>query len=126
MKDLESRFGNLSSSRLYRLQERRPNTFQEPDIGIAEYFTKVKSLWKEMDDLRALLMCNCHPNTNFIKIQQDLRIMTFLMKLDPQYHHVIVRVKVNRINSHKYAFRSTHRTLNQTTSRTDGVLVIKK
>ena len=83
--DLEGRFGSPSSSQKYRLQERLLYTSQEPGMSVSEYFTKVKSLWDEMDDLRPLPICHCHPTTNFTKIQQDLRIMTFLMRLDPQY-----------------------------------------
>ena len=86
--DLKERFGNPSSSQLNRLHERLFNTNEEPRMSISDYFTKVKSLWDEMDDLRPVPTCNCHPDINFIKIQQDLRIMTFLMKIDYQYHQV--------------------------------------
>lgn len=70
---------------MYRLQEELLNTNQEPGMSVAEYFTKVNSLWDEIDDLRPLPACMCNPTHNFIKIQQDQRILTFLMKLDPQY-----------------------------------------
>lgn len=63
-RDLETRFGSPSTSQLYRLQEKVLNTIQEPDMTIAEYFTKVKSLWDEMDDLRPLPVCSCHPETS--------------------------------------------------------------
>ena len=43
-RDLETRFGSPSTSQLYRLQEKVLNTVQEPDMIIAEYFSKVKSL----------------------------------------------------------------------------------
>lgn len=78
---------NPSCSHIW-LQERLLNTIQEPRMTIVEYFTKVKSLCDEIDDLRPLPQCNCHPTTNFVKIQQDQRLMTFLMKLDPQFHQV--------------------------------------
>lgn len=56
-------------------------------MSVAEYFTRVKSLWDEIDDLRPLPTCTCTTN-NFLKIQQDQRVMAFLMKLDPQFHQV--------------------------------------
>lgn len=86
--DLEGRYGTPSTSQMYRLQETLLNTIQEPGMSIANYFTRVKSLWDEIDDLKPLPSCNCHPNANFVKMQQDQRIMTFLMKLDPQFNQV--------------------------------------
>ena len=73
---------------MYRLQERLLNTCQKPNMSVAEYFTRVKSSWDEIDDLRPLPVCTCNPTNNFLKIQQDQRIMTFLMKLDPQFNQV--------------------------------------
>ncbi|XP_057530017.1 uncharacterized protein LOC130808576 [Amaranthus tricolor] len=67
--DLECRYGNPSSSQIYRLQEQLLNTSQESNMSVAEYFTKVKSLWNEIGDLKPLLLCTCNPTTNFIKIQ---------------------------------------------------------
>ena len=71
-----------------RPQEQLLNTNQEPGMRIAEYFTKVKSSWDEIDDLRPLLVCVCNLNNNVIKIQQDQIILTFLMKLDQEYSQV--------------------------------------
>lgn len=62
-KDLDARFGTLTSSQMNRLQEKLLNTSQEPRMTIAKYFTRVKSLWDEIDDLRPL------PNAIAIKIQ---------------------------------------------------------
>ena len=75
--DLEARFGNPLSSQIYRLQEQLITVFHEPNMSIAEYFTIVKSLWDEIDDLHPLLVCTCNPTTNFQKLQQDQRIMMF-------------------------------------------------
>ncbi|CAO2832574.1 unnamed protein product [Amaranthus hypochondriacus] len=86
--DFEGRFGNPFSSQMYRFIEQLLNKTQEPELSIAEYFTKVKSLWDEIDDLRPLPTCIWNPTNNFIKIQQDQRILTFLMKLDQEYSQV--------------------------------------
>ena len=69
--DLQGRYGTPSTSQMYRLQEKLINTTQELGMSIAEYFTRVKSLWDAIDDLRPLPSCNCHPNTDFVKIQQE-------------------------------------------------------
>ena len=86
--DFEGRIGKTSSSQIYSLQERLANTFQEPNRTLATYFNRVKALWDELDDLSPLTMYNCSPATNFFKVQQDQRIMHFLMKLDKQYSQV--------------------------------------
>lgn len=94
--DLEGRYGNPSSSQMYRLQEQLLNTNQEPGMSIAEYFTKVKSLWDELDDLRPLPVCVCNTSNNLLKIQQGQRVLTFLMKLDPDYNQVRSTLLMNK------------------------------
>ena len=86
--DLNGRFGKTSSSQIYCLQEKLLNSFQEPGMSLATYFTRVKALWDELDDLSPLVICNCNSPTNFFKLQQDQRVMHFLMKLDKQYSQV--------------------------------------
>ncbi|XP_057526482.1 uncharacterized protein LOC130805716 [Amaranthus tricolor] len=93
-KDLEGR--TPSSSHMYRLQEKPLNTTHGPEMTIVEYFTKVKSLWDEIDDLRPLPLCNCHPTTNFVMIPQDQRLITFHMKLDPQNSQVRTNVLLRK------------------------------
>ena len=70
-KDLEGRFETPSSSYMFRLLEKLLNNTQESGTTIVDFFTKVKSLRDEIDDLGPLPFCNCHPTTNFVKIQQD-------------------------------------------------------
>lgn len=94
--DLGGRFGNPFSSQLYRLQEQLLNTVQEHGMSISEYFTKVKSLWDEIDDLRPLPICTCNPSVSFTKIQQDQRILTFLMKLDQDYSQIRSSLLMNK------------------------------
>ena len=57
--DLEGRFGKTSASQIYYLQEKLLNTYQEPGITLATYFTRVKALWDEINDLSPLIICNC-------------------------------------------------------------------
>lgn len=66
-------------------------------MSIADYFTRVKSLWDEIDDLRPIPTCVCNPNVNFLKIQQEQRILTFLMKLDQDYSQVRSNLLMNKV-----------------------------
>lgn len=59
-------------------------------MSIAEYFTKVKSIWDEIDSLSPTPVCECsgcsYGLTNkVLKLQQDQQLMIFLMKVDEQY-----------------------------------------
>lgn len=51
--------GTLSSSHIYRPQEKLLNTIEEPDMSISNYFTKVKSLWDNINDLPKSHMTQC-------------------------------------------------------------------
>ena len=63
--DLEGQFEKTYPSQINYLQEKILNTFQEPDMSLATYFTRVKAIWDELDDLSPLVVCNCIPQTNF-------------------------------------------------------------
>lgn len=59
-------------------------------MNITEYYTKVKSVWDEIDSLNPLPTCVCNGCTctltkKVLKLQQDQHLMSFLMKVDDQY-----------------------------------------
>lgn len=62
----------------------------ESNMSIADYFTKVKSIWDELDSLTPLPVCECQGcscglTKKVLKLQQDQRLISFLMKVDEQY-----------------------------------------
>ena len=57
--DLEKRYGKSSSAQLYSLQEELANLNQTSSKTIADYFTRVKSLWDEIDHINPLPTCAC-------------------------------------------------------------------
>ena len=74
-------------AQLYSLYEELANISQQLHQHIADYFTCMKTLWDKLDHLNPLPMCKCNGcvcglTKQFLKIQQDQRIMNFLMKLD--------------------------------------------
>ena len=96
-KDLEDRFGQSSYSQLYALQEELAALTQTNGMLVAEYFTKAKSLWDEFDNLSPILTCtckncSCNLTKDMLKVQQDRRIMQFLMKLNPKYNQVRINI----------------------------------
>lgn len=88
--DLEERFGVSTSAQIYSLHEELSNVSQEANMSITEYFTKVKSIWDKLDNLSPLPTCvyngcSCGLTKKVLKLQQDQRLMSFLMKVDEQY-----------------------------------------
>ncbi|CAO2834773.1 unnamed protein product [Amaranthus hypochondriacus] len=88
--DLEERFGKSSSAQLYSLQEELSNLNQTGSMSVADYFTRSKSLWDEIDHLDPLPVCTCNGYSctltkKILKNQQDQRLIHFLMRLDDQF-----------------------------------------
>ncbi|XP_074352988.1 uncharacterized protein LOC141692148 [Apium graveolens] len=87
--DLEERFGQVSSAQLYALEQ---EVFQisQDTFSISEYYTQLKRIWDEIDNLKPLPKCECaHCNCNMtqkvLKLQQDQRLMIFLMKMSNEF-----------------------------------------
>ncbi|XP_021713603.1 uncharacterized protein LOC110681785 [Chenopodium quinoa] len=90
--DLEERFGHASSAQLYALQQEISGAEQDT-MSISEYYNHLKKLWDELDNLCPLPTCACNNCTcsltqKYIKLQQDQRLMVFLMKLTNKYANV--------------------------------------
>ena len=66
-------------------------------MSITKYYTKVKSVWDEIDNFNPLPICTCNGcscglTKKVLKLQQDQRLMSFLMKVDDQYSQVKTNV----------------------------------
>lgn len=57
--ELGERYGQSSNAQLFSLQEELNNLVQTPTMKIAEFFTKIKTLWDELDGLNPLPTCSC-------------------------------------------------------------------
>ena len=75
-----------SLAHLYSLHEKLFNLEHIEGMTVAEFFTQVKTIWDEMDNLISIPICNCcskcEINKEVIKIQTNQRILHFLMKID--------------------------------------------
>ena len=90
--NLEQRFGQSSSAQLVTVYEAINKAAQTPNMSIEEFFTKMKSLWDEVDALDPVAVCSCTGCTcelsqKTIKGQEGRRLIQFLMKLDAKYQH---------------------------------------
>lgn len=57
--ELHERYGRSSNAQLYSLQEELGKLTQDPDETIADFYTKFKTIWDELDHLNPLPSCSC-------------------------------------------------------------------
>ena len=86
---MEERYGQTSSTQLFAVQEEIADIQQEDD-NVAEFYSKIRVLWDELDDICPFPECECNRCTcnltaKFLIILQDQRLIQFLMKLNDEY-----------------------------------------
>ncbi|CAO2830744.1 unnamed protein product [Amaranthus hypochondriacus] len=91
--ELEERCGQSSAAQLFAIQEEINNISQSSEGSVPEFYTKIKSLWDELDNLDPLPTCSCNNcacnvTTKLYKMQQKQRLIHFLMKLESKYSQV--------------------------------------
>ncbi|CAO2822827.1 unnamed protein product [Amaranthus hypochondriacus] len=91
-KELEERFGQPSFAHLYSLQEKLSKIEHQAGMSIADFFTQIKGIWDEMDNVISLPTCTCCNkcvlNKQILEMQSAQRILHFLMKIDSRFEHV--------------------------------------
>ncbi|XP_057545820.1 uncharacterized protein LOC130824819 [Amaranthus tricolor] len=90
--NLGDRFGQSSSTQLYHIQDDLASLTQY-GISIADYYTKAKALWNELDNVDSLSICCCNGckcDTTKINLKQlqNRRITYFLIKLDDHFSQI--------------------------------------
>ncbi|GJX56459.1 ribonuclease H-like domain-containing protein [Tanacetum coccineum] len=63
------------------------NTLNQNGSFIADYYHKLNALWKQFDALIELPRCTCHAD-DFMKHNQLMKLMQFLMGLDDSYMQI--------------------------------------
>ncbi|XP_015159744.1 uncharacterized protein [Solanum tuberosum] len=86
--DLEDRFGQANGAKLFQLQKDLSVVVQG-NSSISAYFTKLKSLWDELDALNTFAACSCDcicgAKEKGVKAHQDERLLQFLMGLNETF-----------------------------------------
>ncbi|XP_071721777.1 uncharacterized protein [Rutidosis leptorrhynchoides] len=89
-KDLQARFFKTDFSRISDVHE-EIFTLKQGDLNISDYYTKMRVLWDEFDDLRPILECECaiKYECKALKVIADYyendKIIRFLKGLNPVY-----------------------------------------
>lgn len=82
---------------MFSLQEKSNALTQTPEMGIFEFFTKINTLWDEFDELNhvptcscpVVASCTCEVAKKCFKMQQNLKVISFLMK--PQAYRILLQ-----------------------------------
>lgn len=91
-KDLEDRFGFASITQVYTL-EQKISEISQGTQSISEFYTSIKSVWDNLDDIHPMIYCNCgkcscEVNSKLLQKQQQQRLLQFLLKLNDQFSAV--------------------------------------
>nr|XP_009608393.1 uncharacterized protein LOC104102399 [Nicotiana tomentosiformis] len=83
--DLEDRFGQANRAKLFQLQKELSSVVHG-NSSVSTYFTKMKSLWDELDALNTFSVCvcecECWAKVKSLKAHQDERLLQFLIGLN--------------------------------------------
>ncbi|XP_076931965.1 uncharacterized protein LOC143597321 [Bidens hawaiensis] len=87
--DLKERFGNTSAPRAYELKQSLMTTKQE-GVSVSAYFTKLRSLWDEIQLVFPIPTCNCKGcsceiGKQLYDFKQKEKLYEFLLGLDVEY-----------------------------------------
>jgi len=89
--ELTDRFGQSNGPLLYQLEKEISELYQGND-SVAIYYTKMKRLWDELDDMSEVPICACATTCKAIKktmeIPERQRLMHFLMHLNENYEAI--------------------------------------
>ena len=93
--ELTDRFGQSNGPLLYQLEKEVSELYQGND-SVAVYYTKLKCLWDEIDDISEVPACVCDTTCKAIKKTMELaerqRLMHFLMHLNENYEAIRGRI----------------------------------
>ncbi|XP_061337323.1 uncharacterized protein LOC133284338 [Gastrolobium bilobum] len=86
-KDLQERFSQTDVFRIADLQEEIQRLHQG-ESSVGDFFTQLKTLWDELDNLQPLPNCVCSASDKLKKCRERDQVIRFLKGLNDQYSHV--------------------------------------
>ncbi|XP_057517981.1 uncharacterized protein LOC130798903 [Amaranthus tricolor] len=91
-KELKNRFSQSNGPKILQI-DKELNSFEQGNLSIAEYFTKLKSLWDAYDSLVKIpkcscALCTCDVNGSIVELIKNQRLYKFLMGLNGAYKTV--------------------------------------
>lgn len=94
--DITERYGQNNGPLVYQL-EQEVNQISQGSLSIAEYFSKLKKVWEELDSInpppiRQCTGCTCGLNEKIQQREERAKIIQFLMKLNENYEYIISQI----------------------------------
>ncbi|XP_074351993.1 uncharacterized protein LOC141691152 [Apium graveolens] len=133
-RDLEERFGYASMPQISSLEQKLVDLHQE-QLSVSEFYTKLKTIWDSLDDAYPLPTCTCEKCScnltgRIQKIQQEQRVLQFLMKLNDNFSAVRgnILMMTPMLNvTHAYrlvAQEENHKEMSQQVTQTDTLAFV--
>ncbi|CAO2826054.1 unnamed protein product [Amaranthus hypochondriacus] len=97
--ELQERYGQFDGPLIYQLRK-EINGLQQENMSVATYYGKMKKLWDELYNLRAIPVCSCgiisSCTCNFVNKVNDLesedKLMQFLLGLNSGFDSTITNI----------------------------------
>ncbi|XP_010313856.1 uncharacterized protein [Solanum lycopersicum] len=83
--ELFERFNKIDGSKTYNLHK-EIETLSRSTSTVSAYFSRLKNLWEEFEDLIPNPGCNCEKPKDFVVHLQKLKLFQFLMDLNDSYN----------------------------------------
>ncbi|XP_074322741.1 uncharacterized protein LOC141703761 [Apium graveolens] len=134
--ELEERFGYTSMTQVYSLEQQLAELSQGSN-NISEFFTKIKMIWDAVNDANPFptctcLKCTCNLEHRVYQMQQDQRMIQFIMKLNEEFASVRGNILMqypmpNIANAYRlFAQEEIHKELSSVTSQTESLACFSK
>ncbi|XP_015072753.1 uncharacterized protein LOC107016969 [Solanum pennellii] len=86
--ELKDRYDQTNGAKLYQIQK-EINDLSRGSLDITSYYTKMKKLWEELNNLcvknQCSCLCTCGAKDTVYKAEQDRRLIQFLVGLNEAY-----------------------------------------
>ncbi|KAF7143763.1 hypothetical protein RHSIM_Rhsim05G0166600 [Rhododendron simsii] len=83
--DLSDRFLQSNAPQIYQLTVQSISALKQEELSVSAYFTKLKSLWDELNSLQVFQPCTCGSGKFFSERLQQYRAMEFLQGLHDRF-----------------------------------------
>jgi hypothetical protein len=89
--DLKERFAQGNGPRVFEIHKAISSLTQD-QCNVSAYFTKLKSLWDELNNYRSFPACSCGALKILIDNKQHENVMQFLMGLNDSFPNVRAQI----------------------------------
>uniref|UniRef100_A0A2N9ETF6 Reverse transcriptase Ty1/copia-type domain-containing protein n=1 Tax=Fagus sylvatica TaxID=28930 RepID=A0A2N9ETF6_FAGSY len=89
--DLKERFAQGNGPRVFEIQK-SISLLSQDQSSVSTYYTKLKSLWDELNNFRSIPDCSCGALKLLLDNKQHEYVMQFLMGLNDSFSHVRAQI----------------------------------